>query len=157
MFSAVIGFNTLNYFLALYLDDLSIVDITWGLMFLIPNGMLMYAKRDQLNEVMILVGAMVLIWSLRLSIHIGRRHKGEDYRYKIIKKRWEHRGTIGRLFWAWAFVFVMQGTFSYINNMSAIIIMQNSPADQKIGTWEIVGASMWFLGMFFEVVGDIQL
>jgi len=157
MYAAVIGFNTLVYLLALKLDDLSIVDITWGLMFIIPNGMIAYARRDELSDVAKVVLGMVLIWSLRLSIHIGRRHKGEDYRYKIIKRRWEHRGYIGRLFWAWAFVFVMQGTFSFINNMSAIIIMRTSPKEQQFGTWEIAGATMWVVGMLFEVVGDYQL
>ena len=87
LFGGVITFNTLNYGLALILDDLSIVDITWGLMFLIPNGMLMYARKDEISEVMLVVMAMITLWSLRLSIHIGRRHKGEDYRYKIIKRR----------------------------------------------------------------------
>ena len=28
-----------------------------------------------------IVLAVVTIWALRLSLHIGLRHKGEDYRY----------------------------------------------------------------------------
>jgi len=51
--------------------------------------------------------ALVVIWSVRLSLHIGIRHKGEDWRYKIIKNRWAHRGYFGRTISAYLYVFVM--------------------------------------------------
>lgn len=67
---------------------------------------------------------LVIVWSVRLSLHIGIRHKGEDWRYKIIKNRWAHRGYFGRTVSAYLYVFVMQGLFSLINNASAIYVMR---------------------------------
>ena len=31
-------------------------------------------------------------WGLRLSVHIGCRHKEEDYRYQIMRKRMSKNG-----------------------------------------------------------------
>jgi len=62
-----------------------------------------------------------------LAIHIGRRHAGEDWRYKqIIRKRWANKGALGQAISAYLYVFIMQGTFSMVVNGSAIYIMKNS-------------------------------
>jgi len=83
------AFNTINFFIAKLKDDLSIVDITWGLMFTIPNGILLWNRWETKTEPMLLMMGLVTVWALRLSIHIGLRHKGEDWRYKhILKARW---------------------------------------------------------------------
>ena len=86
---AVFGFNTILACYAFYKDDLSIVDIFWSIMFLIPNLILLIARIDYFNLDMAIVIVLVTIWSLRLSIHIGVRHKGEDYRYVKIKSNWK--------------------------------------------------------------------
>jgi len=44
LYGAVMAFNTINFFIAKFKDDLSIVDITWGLMFTIPNGILLWNR-----------------------------------------------------------------------------------------------------------------
>jgi steroid 5-alpha reductase family enzyme len=98
--------------------------------------------------------SLVIIWALRLSIHIGLRHKGEDYRYKIIKKRWSGCSKGGRLLAAYLYIFGMQGLFSMINNGAAIFVMRHSVADQELGLWEYIGASVWFIGFLMEVVSD---
>ena len=97
---------------------------------------------------------IILVWSLRLALHIGRRHKGEDYRYKMIKKGWEHRSPIARFFCAYFFVFGLQGLLSMINTASAIYVMRYSGKDKKIGNFEIVGGLVWYIGFMFEAVGD---
>jgi len=70
---------------------------------------------------------MVTIWGLRLAIHIGRRHKGEDWRYaELIKPRWAHCGRIGGAFAAWASTFLLQATLSMVANGGCIYIMRYS-------------------------------
>lgn len=159
LFGAVMTFNTFNYFIALYLNDLSIVDITWSLMFLIPNGIILWDRytNDTLNPVILFTFGVIAVWAFRLAIHIGSRHKGEDYRYVIIKKRWEHRGPVGRFISAYLWVFGMQGLFSMVNNAAAIYIMRYSVKGAEFGPFEIVGGLMWIIGFLFEAVGDSQL
>ena len=42
LYGAVMVFNTFNFVIAYFcLNDCSIVDITWGLMFIIPNALLL--------------------------------------------------------------------------------------------------------------------
>ena len=41
LFGSVMSFNTVNFGIAKYLDDFSIVDIAWGPMFIIPNAILL--------------------------------------------------------------------------------------------------------------------
>jgi steroid 5-alpha reductase family enzyme len=95
------AFASVNYAIARSLDDLSIVDITWSLMFLIPNAMILYQRRDSTSGVMLLLAVMLFIWAIRLAGHIFMRHKGEDYRYKMMKKAWENKPAAVQFVWAY--------------------------------------------------------
>jgi len=45
LFASVMSFNTVLYFVCYFcLGDLSVVDITWGLMFLIPNYIILFDR-----------------------------------------------------------------------------------------------------------------
>lgn len=133
LFGSVMAFNSVNYLIALCLDDLSIVDITWGIMHMIPNALLAYHRVVTLGQkpspVMLLNLALVGIWGVRLSLHIGLRHKGEDYRYKIIKARWAHRPAPIRLLCAYLYIFGMQGLFSMVTNAAALYVTQYCAED----------------------------
>lgn len=126
-------FNTFVFLYSQIIDDLSIVDITWGLMFIIPNSVLVYhrvyVREEEFTTLMKLTLAMVALWGVRLSLHIGLRHKGEDYRYKFIKKRWAHRSAPARFIWAFLYIFGMQGLFSMVVNASALHVMRYSQKD----------------------------
>ena len=104
---------------------------------------------------MIVTMCLVSLWAVRLSIHIGARHKGEDYRYKMIKGRWVRCSKGGRIIAAYLYIFGMQGLFSMINNGAAIYVMRHTVKGQVLGTWEWVGVSVWFVGFLMEVVADI--
>ena len=72
--------NGLLFIIAQLKNDNSIVDIMWGILFIIPNTVILLLNKNW-NERTILVYSLVAIWGLRLALHIGARHKGEDYRY----------------------------------------------------------------------------
>lgn len=148
------AFNSVNFLVARHINDLSIVDITWSLMFLIPNAMLMYDRRNNINPVMKFTFGILTIWSLRLAYHIGKRHQGEDYRYKMIKKRWENRGPVGQFFSAFLWVFGLQGLLSMVNNASIMYIMKYSAKNQALGKYEIIGGLVWLAGFMCEAIGD---
>lgn len=171
LYAAVMVFNTFNFIIAYFvLNDLSIVDITWSIMFLIPNTILVLDKvyrpefeggeapgKDAVSiKEWVLLG-LIAVWSIRLAVHIGSRHKGEDYRYVMIRKRWAHRGPFLRFLFSYLYIFGMQGLFSMVNNGSAIHIMWFSKKTDVLGCWEIAGIVVWVIGQFFEIVGDCQL
>ena len=110
LYGFVMVFNTLNFALAKYLNDLSIVDITWGIMFTIPNAILIMHKVQcgiEITLQMKIVMVMVTVWGVRLVVHIGARHKGEDYRYKMIKARWNKCSAFGKFMAGYLYIFAM--------------------------------------------------
>jgi steroid 5-alpha reductase family enzyme len=151
LFGGVMAFNTLTFAAASHLDDFGIVDITWGLMFLIPNTMLMYNRRNSLTKPMLLLYTMSTAWALRLSYHIGSRHKGEDWRYQyILKPRWQDKPLAERIATSYLWVFGLQGLCCMINNASVMYVLKYSQMGSKIGKIEVFGLLVWLLGQAIE-------
>jgi steroid 5-alpha reductase family enzyme len=74
-------FNFVFYFFAQVKKDNGIIDILWGLIFIVPN-LISLCISGNWNERTILVFVLISIWGLRLAYHIGSRHSGkEDFRY----------------------------------------------------------------------------
>lgn len=166
LYTSVLLFNSSFFpFCYFVLNDISIVDILWGLMFLVPNGILL-ANRihtkgiESVTDLQKLTMGLVSLWGLRLAIHIGRRHKGEDWRYQqIIRPRWKHKGAVMRAISAYCYVFLMQGTFSMFVNASAMHIMRNSikesTGEDRLTPIQMIGTIVAFLGLFMEIVSDM--
>ena len=79
------------FLLALALKNNSIVDIFWGLGFVIVAfASLFFAPPVTFKK--ILLDAAILCWGVRLSAHIYIRNKGrgEDFRYKAWRDIWKH-------------------------------------------------------------------
>ena len=119
---SVFLFNIVFYFVAQAKKDNSIIDILWGISFIIPN-LVSLCISGNWNERTILVFALICIWGLRLAWHIGSRHSGkEDFRYQDMRARWTAR-SVGYYYWAaFIYVFMMQGVFSLIVNSSALFV-----------------------------------
>lgn len=105
---------------------------------------------------------LVSIWGLRLAIHIGRRHSGEDWRYKtIIRPRWKDKGAVGQAISAYLYVFMMQGTFSMFVNASAMFIMRDSIKESTgadhLTPVQILGTFVAFTGLLVEIAADMTL
>ena len=97
---------------------------------------------------------MVTIWGLRLALHIGCRHKGEDYRYtEILRPRWEKCAPF-QWFFCWLNVYFLQGLFSLWVNASAIHVIRYADVSDQIGSWEQAGASLWAFGFLIEIIAD---
>ena len=150
----ILGLMTLLWAASLLLRDSSIVDIFWGLGFVIstwfyfaftPEG---YAGRKWL------VSLMATLWGLRLSIYLLYRNwgKGEDYRYQ----RW--RQQAGRAWWWQSYlrVFLLQGLLLWLIS-SPLLAAQVSPNPRHLTWLDVAGLAVWESGFVFEVVGDWQL
>ena len=122
--------NMLFGILCQILEDNSWIDVWWGFTFVLPN-LALIIKKILLGYAVGLrawiVLGLVTIWALRLSIHIGLRHKEEDWRYQKMRKDWTEEG----LYYVKTFVFIfgMQGAFSLICNAPPLFVTLYSQSD----------------------------
>ena len=82
--AVVLSANMLFGVFCQIVGDNSWIDVWWGWTFVFPNVALIIKKMMLGYDVgcrVWVVLAIVSIWALRLSIHIGLRHKQEDWRY----------------------------------------------------------------------------
>lgn len=132
--------------------DASIVDIVWGLGFVVVAwGVL--ATTDGNRTRRILLVAMATIWGLRLATHlfVRNRGKGEDYRYQAMRRRYGERFAVVSLY----LVFGLQGVLMWI--VSLPLQLGQTRAAPDVGVIAGIGIAVWAVGMFFEAVGDWQL
>lgn len=145
--SAVTGL----WIVSLLIKDASIVDIFWGLGFVIMAWF--YAMQmGELSTRQWIIVSLVSIWGLRLCLYLGWRNigKDEDYRYVQMRK------AGGKYWWliSWLRVFIMQGVILWI--ISSVFV----PGLLASKFWTVtdyLGIALWGIGFFFEAVGDWQL
>ena len=153
---AVFGGNIILFIIAQIKKDNSIIDTAWGLIFIIPN-LIILIRNGNWHWRTILNLTLVSIWGLRLAIHIGVRHPGkEDFRYQDMRKGWEARGKGYYYFAAFTYVFMMQALFSLIVGSSALFSSIWS-YDTGVFVTDFVGLALWVFGFVFEIIGDWQL
>ena len=150
--ASVFVFNIAAYFVAQVKKDNSIIDILWGICFVIPNLVSLLISGNW-NERTILMFTLVTVWALRLAWHIGSRHSGkEDFRYQDMRKRWTAVSN-GYYYWAaFIYVFMMQALFSLIVNSSALMVSIWSTGEFFL--LDVIGAAVWAFGFIFEMVAD---
>jgi len=85
---AVFLFMTLAWVVSVRIKKASIVDICWGLCFVLQVWVYFVLTPEGFSGRKMLIGLLVTVWGLRLSIHIFRRNRGqpEDYRYQAFRQ-----------------------------------------------------------------------
>ncbi len=152
--AALVIFITMTavFLLALIIRDNSIVDVAWGLGFILV-AIATLALRPGYEARHILVTALVVAWGLRLATHIFLRNRGrgEDFRYAKWRRDW------GRWFVPRSFlqVFMLQGIFMLI--IASPILLVNRSDGKGLTGLDGAGAFLWLIGFVFEAVGDYQL
>jgi steroid 5-alpha reductase family enzyme len=147
----VFVYMTLWYFLALYLRDNSVVDIAWGIGFILIAFWTFFRNESfGLQQGVVLL--LVCLWGIRLSGHILlRRHgHGEDPRYAAWRKQWTWIKV--RSFFQ---VFMLQGVIMLIIALPIIMVMQ-APSS-SFGWLQMMGVFIWLGGLGFESIADWQL
>ncbi|MDO8391911.1 MAG: DUF1295 domain-containing protein [Actinomycetota bacterium] len=141
-----------TWILSVLLKNASIVDIVWGFGFVLVAWAVRLNVDGVASRQNLLV-ALTSIWGLRLSGYLfWRNHgKGEDYRYKSMRKHW------GQRFWLVSLgtVFGVQATIMFL--VSLPVQLGQASADDSIGALAWIGVVVWLVGLFFEAVGDAQL
>lgn len=148
----ILIFILLVYAIAQFIKDNSIVDIAWGIGFIIAMAISFFESQKFYTQ-NLLVNTMVVIWGLRLAFYIFLRHsgKGEDYRYKEMRDGWGKNAMLMALLK----VFLPQAIVMYI--IAFPVLAVNSNPHTEIQITDITGVIIWLLGFFFEAVGDAQM
>lgn len=144
------------YFLVFFivgtlLKNNSIVDIGWGIGFVITAWILFFLSNDySLGK--IIVNLMVSFWGLRLFYYILQRNifKEEDFRYQNWRKEWG-KWVIPRAFLQ---VYMLQGVFMFAVGLA---VNYANIYGVTFSWWMLIGLFVWLVGYAFEVVGDAQL
>ncbi|XFA99180.1 DUF1295 domain-containing protein [Candidatus Izemoplasma sp. B36] len=151
------GIVILSYFMIFFivgtiLKNNSIVDIGWGLGFVISAWVLFFINGDY-TLTKIIVNILVSLWGLRLFYHILKRNlfKEEDFRYKKWREEWG-KTVIPRAF---VQVYLQQALFMFIVGIGVFHV--NTRASVPFSWIMIIGIVIWLIGYYFEVVGDKQL
>ena len=145
---------TLLWIWSVFIKNVSIVDIFWGLGFVVVNAFYVFMS-GELNTRKILILALVSIWGLRLAIYLAFRNigKGEDFRYK------EFRRNYGpKRYWWFSFfqTFLLQGVLIMIVSLPLLGI-NSSASSGDLKLLDYIGIVVWLIGFIFEAGGDFQL
>jgi steroid 5-alpha reductase family enzyme len=149
---AVLVYMTGIFLLALRRKDNSIVDIGWGLGFVLV-ALLMLLRSGTLSVRHLLVAALVTVWGLRLSIHLyfRKRGQGEDFRYAQWRRSWGRWFVLRSYFQ----VFILQGVFLMVIALPIILVIRSAAG--PFTAWDAAGFLVWVLGFVFETAGDAQM
>jgi steroid 5-alpha reductase family enzyme len=145
---------TLFWVVSIIVKNVSIVDLFWGLGFVLASGFY-FLKTDGSDPRKIILIALVTIWGVRLSVYLAWRNigKGEDFRYKQFRKNYGEK----RYWWISFFqTFLLQGILMWLISaplLGAQYYGQNKP----LGIIDFIGVTLWVIGFCFEAGGDFQL
>jgi steroid 5-alpha reductase family enzyme len=141
------------WLLSLAIRDASIVDIFWGAGFVVVAWVSHTAGAEP-RPLTLLLAILVSVWGLRLAGYLAWRNlgKGEDFRYRAMRKRHGSTWWIRSLF----VVFGLQGLLMWV--VSLPVQAASGAAGPDGLSWVVwPGVMIYAIGLFFETVGDIQL
>ncbi len=144
----VIALMLVVWTISLMIKDVSIVDIVWGLGFVLI-AWIVWSRRGP-DDRLLLSAVLTTIWGVRLSGYLAWRNlgKGEDYRYVAMRRRYGSRFWLVSLF----VVFGLQGVLMWVVSLPV-----QAASGELFELLDVAGICFWIVGMTFETVGDFQL
>ena len=149
---AVFVYDSLWFVTALRMRRNDVADVAWGIGFIILAVVAQMASSNQSGRALVLL-AMVAVWALRLSIHIGMRNRGkaEDSRYRKWREEWGANAAVRSYFQ----VFLLQGFLSGVVLLPVTYVFARPGVD--LGVLDGIGAAIWLTGFGFEAIGVLLL
>ncbi|MFC7486151.1 DUF1295 domain-containing protein [Knoellia sp. CPCC 206453] len=134
------------------LGRISVVDIAWGLVFVVIAGVCAFFGAGPRG---ILLAVLVTVWGGRLAWHIRRRAlgAGEDPRYE---KMLSAAPPEKRFAYAVRKVFVVQGLAAYVVSLP-LQVAAAATGLHPLGWVAALGVVVFLVGIGFEAIGDAQL
>lgn len=144
----IAGLMVATWIVSLVVKDASIVDIVWGVGFVVVGWIALY--RGGTDSRSWLVAILTTVWGLRLAGYLAWRNlgKGEDFRYRAMRRRYGERFGLASLI----VVFGLQGLLMWVVSLPV-----QAAAGGELGPTDAMGIALFAVGFFFETTGDIQL
>ena len=140
------------WLISLWRRDSGIMDVAYPLAVAVPVVVLI-ARRGAWSPHEIVMVAMLGLWSIRMSAHIGLRNRGhgEDGRYAAWRRRF------GRHWWWWSLfqVFTIQGVTVWLWSLGLYMALRAGPQD--LGWQHALALLVFAVGFGFQALGDLQL
>jgi len=150
----IIVLMTFLWIISIFIRNVSIVDIFWGLGFVIVSGVyFVHAPGNEGRKLLVLI--LTLIWGTRLSGYIAWRNhgRGEDFRYREFRKKYGEN----RYWWISYFqTFLLQGVLMWLIS-APLLAAQFYSSGSFPGILDIAGGVVWLTGFIFEAGGDYQM
>lgn len=147
------GLFLVAWLFAVRWDNYSIVDAVWAFGIGL-TGVLWLGFSGSGSPKIIVAGVMLLMWSLRLGLHLERRirraHPDEDSRYAKLREVWS--GRVPRSFF-WFF----QGQAVSVVLLALPFLLISADPDRDWSGWETAGLAVTLLGIFGEALADAQM
>jgi len=145
---------TLLWVVSVIVKNVSIVDLFWGLGFIL-SGVFYFLKTGGNEPRKIILIILVSVWALRLSGYLAWRNigKGEDFRYKQFREKYGAK----RYWWISFFqTFLLQGILMWLIS-APLLGAQIKGQNNALGILDYAGIVLWIIGFCFESIGDLQL
>ncbi|MBF0315884.1 MAG: DUF1295 domain-containing protein [Oligoflexia bacterium] len=142
-------FFQLLFLLAIKKKDNSIVDVGWGVSFII-SMLPIFFLLEKVSFLQFAVFVLVILWGLRLSWHIFRRKVGqpEDYRYAKWRTTWSHFYLRSYLQ-----IYLLQWILMLIISTPVYLLLQS----KTYLPWSFLGIAIALFGFLYETIADWQL
>lgn len=150
----VLALMILLWLISIKLKNVGIVDIFWGIGFIILAIFYRLNTQGSPSRKNLLL-ILVCLWALRLAIHITSRNwgKGEDFRYRQFRQKYGPH----RYWWISFFqVFLVQGLLMWLIS-APLLGAQFYSSRPGLDIIDILGLLLWLTGFIFEAGGDLQL
>lgn len=151
LIAAALGYALFWFIISLILKRNDVADVAWGLGYVLLCIYLVFTQAT--HPTALLVYTLVMIWGIRLSLHIGwrNRQKKEDFRYRQWREAWD------TYFYIRSFlqVYVLQ-VFILLGISTPIIIVATSSSG-AFSIWLLPGILLWCLGFYWQALSDYQL
>jgi steroid 5-alpha reductase family enzyme len=147
----VFGAWSLLWLLSVRLRDVSIVDVAWGPGFVIMAAAAFFGAPEPGLRAWIAGGAVVL-WGLRLAVHLGlrARGRGEDSRYAAMREEHGDAFPLRSL----VTVFWLQAALIALLSAPIWVAVRSSGGPGWVG-W--AGTALFLTGFVLETAADAQL
>ena len=149
--AATQGLAALIWFWSLKRHDMSVADIFWPLYHVVA-ATIFYTVSGQDGLFAAAVLGLIIIWGLRLALHIGARQmgKGEDHRYTAVRRTKDDRFPHTSLY----IIFMPQALMAWGVSLVLLPIL-NYTGDASWSKWMFLALALG--GLILEVVADLQL
>ena len=146
----VFGFMTAFFCVSVWLQRNDIVDVAWGLGFVLVAWASYFLGAGHLKS--LLSSIPVTLWGLRLAYHTGIRMIGrpEDSRYAAWRTAW----TTYFYLRSFVIVYMLQG---FLLMIIALPVIAAHLTSYQCGYLWPIGLAIWVIGFACEVVADWQL